>query len=134
MYYFPDSPYACANASSVILDREGDPDQEFSPIVLVDRGNCSFIRKTRNVQDMGGALCLIVDNRVGTDPKDVTMIDDGTGLNVAIPTVMISSEVGAALKAEIKKTELANSKVGQTGQRKQYVVLIVEFEPVREAM
>lgn len=130
MYYYPDTPYACTKASTEILDREGDPDQEFSPIVLVDRGNCSFIRKARNVQDIGGALCLIADNRADADPNDILMVDDGTGLNVAIPTVMISKEIGMALKAEIRRTEEENKRAIQKGQRKQYVVLIVEFEPV----
>ena len=99
--------------------------------MVVDRGNCSFIRKARNVQDIGGALCLIVDNRPNGDPTDIVMVDDGTGINVAIPTMMISNIDGTRLKDAIRTTEENNKKAEKTGQIKQYVVLIVEFEPVR---
>ncbi len=109
------------------LDPEGDPDNDFSPIVLVDRGACSFVRKSRNIQDLGGALALVTDYRDGADPEKVVMIDDGTGANIAIPTIMINKEDGKRLKDEIERTE-SNNKLG--GTNKEYVVLMIDFEMV----
>lgn len=31
------------------------------PIVLIDRGNCSFVTKVRNVEKAGGSVALIGD-------------------------------------------------------------------------
>ncbi len=125
MYYFPENPSFCHKSTQAILDREGDPDNDFTPIVLVERGNCSFIRKTKNVQELGGAMNLIMNSIPGQAPEDIIMVDDGTGINVAIPTVMISKEDGERIKQAIIETE-KNNKIA--GNRKDYVVLLVEFE------
>ena len=124
---YPESSTACTKTSQMILDREGDPDNEFSPIVLVDRGNCTFIRKTRNVQELGGALCLVVNNIPGQNPERIIMIDDGTGLNVAIPTIMISKEDGDLIKNAIVAAEINNR---DRSRKTEYVVLFVDFEMV----
>jgi len=125
VFYFDEFSNGCTKSPNIILDPEGDPDNDFSPIVLVDRGNCSFVRKARNVQELGGALTLIVDSRDDSDPTSVIMIDDGTGANIAIPTVMISKEDGARIKSAIKRTEENNKR---QGVRKEFVVMIVDFE------
>jgi len=109
------------------LDPEGDPDNDFTPIVLVNRGGCSFVRKTRNIQDIGGKLVLIADSRANADPSSVIMVDDGTGSNIAIPTIMITKEEGESLRDAIIKTEAENNK---PGAKKDYVVLDVQFEIV----
>lgn len=117
----------CNKPEQIILDREGDPDSDFSPIVLVDRGNCSFIRKTKNVQEIGGAVTLIADYRDNANPENIIMIDDGTGLSVAIPTIMISKEDGKILKNAINSTMERNK---NNNLIKEYVVLIIDFEIV----
>ena len=109
------------------MDREGDPDNEFSPIVLVDRGNCSFIRKTRNIEEIGGALALVVNNKENQNPEEITMIDDGTGTTVAIPTILISKEDGEQIKQAIVDTEKRNK---DENARREYAILLVEFELV----
>ena len=106
------------------MDPEGDPDNDISPIVLVDRGGCSFVRKSKNVQELGGALTIIVDTRDNSSPESVIMIDDGTGSNVAIPTLMISKEDGAKIKESILKTEESIKK----NEKKEYTVLMIDFE------
>jgi hypothetical protein len=41
----------------------GDPDSDISPIILVDRGECTFVTKARNVQAFGGSVALIADDK-----------------------------------------------------------------------
>lgn len=124
MFYFEENKSGCSEFGNIILDREGDPDSDFSPIVIVDRGNCTFVRKSKNVQQLGGALALIVNNEPNRDPEDVIMIDDGTGNNIVIPTILISKEDGDNLKKAIKETDQNL----MPGQKREYVVLIVNFE------
>ena len=65
---------------------------------MVDRGNCTFVTKVRNVQRIGGALALVIDN---TDENldRVIMTDDGTGSDIFIPALMITKSDGDRLKA-----------------------------------
>lgn len=79
------------------------------------------------MQEIGGALCLIADNRDNANPEEITMVDDGTGISVAIPTMMISKEDGQMLKNYIKQTEDANSR-GSTPR--EFTVLLIDFESV----
>ena len=71
------------------------------PIVMVDRGNCSFVVKVRNAQNIGASAVIIVDNKV-EDPERVVMIDDGTAGNIFIPSVLISAADGRVLREYIK--------------------------------
>ena len=125
MFYFPNNSQGCQRFEGEYLDREGDPDNDFSPIVLVERGLCSFVKKAKNVQELGGALTLIVDNRDGENPENVIMIDDGTGINIAIPTILISKDDGNVLKEAIQR-------LAQKPKEKVFLVAIVTFEMVRE--
>lgn len=88
---------------------------------------CPFAKKTKNIQNLGGALAIIIDNVENNDPENVIMIDDGTGSSIAIPTILISKRDGNLIKAEIQRTEEANK---NPSLQKEYVVLEVEFEIV----
>ena len=67
-----------------------DPDPVNSPIVLVDRGDCSFVQKVRHAQDIGASAVIIADNVDQEDVDHIVMSDDGTGGNLYIPSVLIS--------------------------------------------
>ncbi len=123
MFFFPNNSDGCRKFQGVHLDREGDPDRDFSPIVLVDRGGCSFVTKAVNVQELGGALALITNNRDDRRPEDIIMIDDGSGANLVIPTVLISKSDGAKLKTAVNNHNKEPAK-------KAFVVLIVNFDMV----
>ncbi len=127
MFYFKNNSNGCGKFTNAYLDPEGDPDNDVSPIVLVDRGGCSFVRKTRNIQELGGALALVVDSREGKDPEQVVMIDDGTGSSIAIPTILISKADGKRLKDEVERTEASNK---VNADNREFVVLMVDFELV----
>lgn len=68
-------------------------------IVLIDRGDCSFIEKAMGAQ-LGGAIGVIVANNIpGAGP--IAMGGDETGNLIVIPAVMISYEDGLELKDEL---------------------------------
>ncbi len=70
-------------------------------IALIDRGTCGFITKVQNAQAAGAIGAIVVGNLPG-DPSLVTM--SGTappGPAVTIPSVFISSDDGARIKAQL---------------------------------
>lgn len=67
------------------------------PIVMVDRGNCTFVTKARNVQNIGGMFALIVNNN-DEDINQLIIADDGTGSDIYIPVVLISKADGEKIK------------------------------------
>src|SRR5690242_11511800 len=58
------------------------------PIYLIERGNCTFVRKALNVQNAGGFGAIVIDNR-DEGLNEVIMADDGNGNKVNIPIVLI---------------------------------------------
>lgn len=68
------------------------------PILILDRGNCSFIVKARNAQTIGAQALIIVDNMEEEDVTKIVMVDDGTGQNIYIPTFMINKKEGDLIK------------------------------------
>jgi hypothetical protein len=63
------------------------------PFILVDRGTCTFVTKTKHLQNIGMHLAIIADNR--DEASDyVIMADDGNGADLHIPAFLISKEVG----------------------------------------
>lgn len=68
-----------------------------TPIVILDRGECSFVKKTRNVQNLGGRIALIVNH--GQDYKEIFgLSDDGSGNDIQISSILIPENEGQILK------------------------------------
>ena len=73
------------------------PDDGGAPfMLLVERGDCTFVKKVRNAQQLGAAAVLIGDtednifpNRTNMDER-LRLADDGSGHDISIPSVMIS--------------------------------------------
>lgn len=61
--------------------------------MIADRGDCSFVRKVRNMERAGAGVGLVVDSS-DEDIKRVVMTDDGTGHGIRIPSVLISKQDG----------------------------------------
>ena len=76
---------------------EGDPDTSPSPIVIVERGDCSFVKKVRNIEHAGGSLAIIIDNKNEIVEK-VIMVDDGTGVGIKIPSLLIGKKDGKKIR------------------------------------
>jgi hypothetical protein len=71
---------------------------------LVDRGNCTFVTKARNVQNIGGHIALIVNDN-SDEAKEVVIVDDGTGQDIWIQAVLISQKDGEIIKEFLKDNE-----------------------------
>jgi hypothetical protein len=83
---------------------QGKPDVR--RVVIVDRGECTFVTKVRIAQEYKGAQAVIVvDNTEMTadDIQHIIMADDGWGggNRVRIPSIMISSAEGKVLKEAV---------------------------------
>ncbi len=90
---------------------------------MVDRGACTFVTKTRNVQKIGGALALIINNQEESLDQ-VLMTDDGTGADIFIPAIMISKEDGEKIKEFFKKNKNDATVLSS-------IVVSVEFKMVK---
>ena len=66
-------------------------------IVLVDRGECSFVTKVRNGERAGASLVVVIDDRF-ENVTNVIMGDDGTGAGIRIPSMLIGKDSGQILK------------------------------------
>ena len=66
-------------------------------IVLLDRGKCSFVTKVRNAERAGASLVVVVDDR-DENITNVIMGDDGTGMGIRIPSMLIGRDSGKTLK------------------------------------
>ena len=105
VWYDPDNSDGC-EPFDIKITGEGDPDSEPSPIVIVRRGECSFVKKVRNIEHAGGALAIIIDNKEDERSEDVIMVDDGTGNGINIPSLLITKREGDAVLKEIQKCNL----------------------------
>ncbi len=100
VYFDPnnkDEDMACKPIKSIHVEK--DPLIDKAPIVLIDRGTCYFVEKVKNVEDIGGHVALIVDNKK-EDPTTIIMSDDSRrrGQNIHIPALLISKEDGKIIE------------------------------------
>jgi hypothetical protein len=65
-------------------------------VVLVDRGNCDFIAKAKNVASAGGRAVIVANN----EPGEGVPLMGGNG-KVKIEAVAVSNVAGLALKAAL---------------------------------
>lgn len=65
-----------------------DEQSDLSPVVIVDRGNCTFVTKVRNIQKLGVKMAIVIDNRP-EHSEDLIMADDGSGHSITIPSFII---------------------------------------------
>lgn len=57
------------------------------------RGDCSFVKKARNMESIGVAVAIIVDDQE-EDVENIVMSDDGTGGAIRIPSMLIGKTDG----------------------------------------
>jgi hypothetical protein len=67
-----------------------------TPIFIVWRGKCSFVKKVRNMEKIGVAVGFIIDDSE-EDISNVVLTDDGTGGGIRIPSMLIGKEHGKIL-------------------------------------
>ena len=86
--------------------------------VLLSRGTCGFVVKAKVAQDRGAAFVIIANSNPGEAP----IIAGGSDDSVTVPTIMITKEVGDAIKAKLDAgdevsydiTSSAKSSAGQS--------------------
>jgi len=108
IYFDPDnikSDMACEPIETIKIPKNPSVDQ--APIVMIDRGNCTFVKKVKNVENIGGHLALIIENVDGEDPSHIIMSDDQKrqGENIHIPAVLIGFEDGKKIKDFYRKNK-----------------------------
>lgn len=113
-----ESDYACSALNTTAYNFQAFPN-DFQ-IVMVDRGNCNFVTKARNVQKIGGLFALIINNE-DDDIDQLVMADDGTGADIYIPTVMITKKDGEIIEKFMRDSR----------NNFHDIVLNVEFEMVK---
>jgi Zn-dependent M28 family amino/carboxypeptidase len=67
-------------------------------IALMQRGTCPFVQKYQMAKDAGAVAALIFNDGVGAGRIDPLFIT--SPVDIGIPTIMVSSTVGASLYAE----------------------------------
>ena len=67
------------------------------PIVMLERGDCAFVLKVRNAQNIGAKAVIIVNDN-DEDPSNFIMTDNGQGGNLDIPAFLISKDDGKLLR------------------------------------
>ena len=66
-------------------------------VALIDRGNCTFVSKTKNAQNAGAIGVIIADNVSNSTPPGMT----GSDSTITIPTVSITQASGNTIKAQL---------------------------------
>lgn len=74
------------------LERSAD----ITPFFLAKRGECSFVQKVRNMENIGVAVSIIIDDKAELIFNKL-MSDDGTGGGIRIPSMLISKTDGEIL-------------------------------------
>lgn len=64
-----------------------------TPFFIAQRGNCSFVKKVRNMENIGVSVAIIIEDRE-EEIDDIVMSDDGTGGGIKIPSILISKRDG----------------------------------------
>lgn len=73
-----------------------DYDGDITPFYIADRGGCSFVKKVRNMENIGVSVAIIIDD-TDENIENVVMSDDGTGGGIRIPSMIISKQDGRKL-------------------------------------
>ena len=79
-----------------LADFVREADSHASPFFIAERGECTFVKKVRNMENSGAAVGIIFDNKEES-PEVVIMSDDGTGGGLRIPSMLISRNDGKKL-------------------------------------
>jgi len=78
-------------------------------IIMVRRGECSFVTKVKVASKKGAHAVIIVDREdsrlTSHDLQNIIVADDGYGNTISIPSILISKFDGAALISAAKKGE-----------------------------
>lgn len=102
VYYDADDNFC---SETPVPPKNGTKKDPWAPpfIVLIDRGDCTFVTKVRNAQRRGASAVILADNK---DEEDIHVVaDDGSGHDVSIPSVMMHKADAQPIKDALAKKE-----------------------------
>jgi len=67
-----------------------------TPFMVAARGGCTFVTKVRNMEEVGVAVGIVIDDRED-NIENIVMSDDGSGAGIRIPSMLISKADGDKL-------------------------------------
>ncbi|KAM9858871.1 protease-associated domain-containing protein 1-like [Aulostomus maculatus] len=91
-----------ADACSDLKDRDIIEGQ----VILVERGECSFVQKARYVEEAGGKAVLIADNAMDNDSHYLDMVTDGSADKPSIPALFMLGRDGMMIKRSLQRQAL----------------------------
>ena len=97
MYYPVSNTDGCRDFTNKDLPNDFFDTEELAPIILVDRGTCSFVTKVRNIEKLGVKLALVADNKE-EQSENVIMTDDGSGHSINIPSFILRKKEADIIK------------------------------------
>lgn len=102
---FKANPYkACSPLEPFPIDKEKAENPDTYPIVLAERGGCTFAQKAQHAQLAGARMLIIVDN-LDESAEQTMPVGDGQDGSVHIPTIMIGGRAGAKLREYLDQPE-----------------------------
>lgn len=94
IYFDPTNPDGCEPYGEFdFIDDHHNVKKGKNPIIIAERGSCSFVQKVRNIEHAGGAAAIVVDDKL-EDIEYVIMSDDGTGSGIRIPSMLVGRSDG----------------------------------------
>lgn len=96
IYYDPNNINGCKTFGDFDFNWQDKTEKIVPPIIIVKRGDCSFVTKIRNIQRAGGMAGIVFDDK-NDDIRSVIMSDDGSGSEIRIPSMLIGKEDGRLL-------------------------------------
>jgi len=95
IHFDDDNSMAC-NEYDYHMVNEVKRNHDLTPFFIANRGNCSFVQKVRNMENLGGAVGIVVDDH-NENIEGILMSDDGTGGGIRIPSMLIGKNDGKKL-------------------------------------
>ena len=124
LYYAADTLCGPAVNPKAGFPAEKDADGGTKPwqspfLLMVDRGDCTFVQKVRNGQRAGAAAVIIADNTClcgaidcqfgpeqdACETEEPIMADDGSGSDISIPSFLMFKQDADKIKAVITKNQ-----------------------------
>ncbi|XP_074443284.1 protease-associated domain-containing protein 1 isoform X1 [Larus michahellis] len=90
-----DPPEACGELNNGVFIQD--------QIALVERGGCSFLSKTRVIQEHGGRAVIIADNAYDNDSFYIEMIQDSTRRTADIPALFLLGRDGYMIRRSLEQ-------------------------------
>jgi len=95
IHFDPENDKGCKEFS--LKDKnELERSKDITPFYMAWRGECTFVQKVRNMENIGVAVGIVIDD-YNENIVNVNMGDDSTGGGIRIPSMLISRTDGQKL-------------------------------------